>query len=539
MKFSEVLVTHFVLFRAARLFKLGEMNRNLTGIFTFFVSLLTASAAQPPNIVFIFSDDHAWQAISAYGSNRNQTPNIDRLASEGMRFERCLVTNSICGPSRATILTGKYPHINGFIDNTTCVFDGSQETFPKLLQEASYQTALIGKWHLGSEPTGFDHWQILPSQGAYYNPKMFLNGEKTREMGYVTDIVTDLSLEWLSEKRDPSKPFLLMCQHKAPHRNWSPDVAKLNHDEGRTYPEPETLFDDYSGRGLGEKNQDMTIAKTMHSGDMKLKTGTTIPKNVRDQWNAYYQPRNEEFIGNLITDKLDEKEIIRWKYQRYMHDYLACIASVDDNVGRVLDYLKENDLEENTIVVYSSDQGFFLGEHGWFDKRWIYEESLRTPLIIKWPGMVKPGSVNKDIVSNLDFAETFLDAAGLSVPEEMQGASLLPLLQGTTPSDWRKSFYYHFYAFPAYHSVPRHYGVITDRHKLMHAYKPYDYWQLFDRQEDPHELTSFYEDSSYAKTRETLEAELARLRTELQVTEKDPEGNRKNPAPHIKVLPKY
>ncbi len=500
-----------------------------------YLSIVSAQAAQPPNIVFIFSDDHAWQAISAYGSNRNKTPNIDRLAAEGMRFDRCLVTNSICGPSRATVLTGKYPHLNGFVNNTTCVFDGSQVTFPRLLQESSYQTALIGKWHLGSEPTAFDHWQILPGQGAYYNPKMFLNGEKTREMGYVTDIITDLSLEWLSEKRDPSKPFLLMCQHKAAHRNWSPNVTKLNHNEGRPFPEPETLFDDYSGRGLGEKNQDMTLAKTMHDGDLKFKIGTTVPKNVRDIWHEYYQPRNEEFFAA----NLEGEDLIRWKYQRYMHDYMACISSIDDSVGRILDYLKENDLEENTIVVYSSDQGFFLGEHGWFDKRWIYEESLRTPLIVRWPGMIQPGSVNKDIVSNLDFAETFLEAAEIPVPEDMQGQSLLPLFKGKTPDDWRKSFYYHFYAFPAYHSVPRHYGVITEQHKLVHVYKPYDYWELFDRKEDLHELTSFYEEPSHAKVRKTLEAELVRLRSELQVPEVDPEGNRKNPASHIKPLPKW
>ncbi|MGJ8726244.1 MAG: sulfatase family protein [Roseibacillus sp.] len=479
-------------------------------------------AKEQPNIVFIFSDDHAYQAISAYGSNRNKTPNIDRLAKEGMRFDRCLVTNSICGPSRATIMSGTYNHINGFVDNAGCKFDGSQVTFPKQLQANGYQTAVIGKWHLGSSPTGFDHWQVLPGQGQYYNPKMILNGEDVREKGYVSDIVTDLSLEWLKEKRDPSKPFLLMCQHKAPHRNWSPHVDKLDHDNGKPYPEPETLFDDYSGRGPGERNQDMSLAKTMHEGDLKLKINSSIPKSVRDQWHAYYQPRNEKFLAA----NLEGEELVRWKYQRYMHDYLACIASVDDSVGKLLDYLDESGLGENTIVVYSSDQGFYLGEHGWFDKRWIYEESVRTPLLVRWPDVIAPGSVNKDIVSNLDFAETFLEAADIPVPSHMQGQSLLPLFKGETPEDWRKSFYYHYYEFPGVHSVPRHYGVITDRYKLVHLYKPDDYWQLFDLQTDPHELKSVFEDPSYAETRKTLEKELTRLRTELKVPKKDPRGTR-------------
>lgn len=487
------------------------------------LSSFSLSAEQEkPNIVFIFSDDHAYQAISAYGSNRNQTPHLDRLAAEGMRFDRCLVTNSICGPSRATILTGTYNHINGFVDNAGCKFDGSQVTFPKLLQEASYQTAVIGKWHLGTDPTGFDYWQVLPGQGQYYNPKMILNGENVREQGYVTDIVTDLSLEWLSEKRDPSRPFLLMCQHKAPHRNWSPHVGKLNHDEGKAYQEPETLFDDYSGRGAGEKNQDMSLAKTMHDGDLKLKINSSIPKSVRDEWHSYYQPRNEKFLEAGLVGK----DLVRWKYQRYLHDYMACISSVDESVGRVLDYLKESGLDQNTIVVYSSDQGFYLGEHGWFDKRWIYEESLRTPLLVKWPGVIKPGSVNKDLVSNLDFAETFLDAAGVSIPERMQGRSLMPLFVGKRPEDWRESFYYQYYEFPGVHSVPRHYGVVTDRYKLFHVYKPYDYWQLIDREKDPNELRSVFENAEYAETRKHLESELARLRKELKVPDADPKGTR-------------
>ncbi|MEP4076272.1 sulfatase [Haloferula sp.] len=486
------------------------------------LTLVASRAADRPNIVFIFSDDHAWQAISAYGSNRNETPHIDRLADEGMRFDRCLVPNSICGPSRATVLTGTYNHINGFIDNSGCRFDGSQTTFPKLLQGAGYQTAIIGKWHLGSEPTGFDHWQVLPGQGQYYNPKMILNGENMREMGYVTDIITERSLDWL-KKRDPERPFLLMCQHKAPHRNWSPNVTKLNHDGGKPYPEPPTLFDDYSGRGSGEKNQDMSLAKTMHEGDLKLKTTSAIPKSVRDEWNAYYGPRNEAFL----KANLKGKDLIRWKYQRYMHDYLACISSVDDGIGEILDYLKESGLEENTIVVYASDQGFYLGEHGWFDKRWIFEESLRTPFLVRWPSVIKPASVSKEIVSNLDFAPTLLEAAGVSVPERVQGHSLMPLFKGQTPDEWRKSFYYHYYEFPGVHSVPRHYGVATDRYKLVHLYKPDDYWELFDLEKDPHEMKNVFDDPEYASARRTLEKELARLRDELKVPEKDPKGTRK------------
>lgn len=486
----------------------------------FFVLPLRAETR--PNIVFIFSDDHAWQAVSAYGTGLNQTPNIDRLADEGMRFDRCLVPNSICGPSRATVMTGTYNHINGFVDNSGCRFDGSQTTFPKLLQAANYQTAMIGKWHLGSDPTGFDHWQVLPGQGQYYNPRMVKDGEKIREQGYVTNIITDLSLDWLKQ-RDPSRPFLLMCQHKAPHRNWSPDTAKLDPSGNHQYPEPETLFDDYSGRGKGVSEQDMSIAKTMHEGDLKLKRSSVIPKEHREKWNAYYEPRNEAFR----KAELKGRDLIRWKYQRYMHDYLSCISSVDDGVGKILDYLKESGLDENTIVVYSSDQGFFLGEHGWFDKRWIFEESLRTPLLVRWPKEVEAGSVSKRLVSNLDFAETFLEAAGVSVPSEMQGLSLMPILKGKDPEDWRKSFYYHYYEFPGVHSVPRHYGVVTDRYKLVHFYKPHDYWELYDLEKDPREMKSVYDNPEYADTRKMLEKELMRLRSELKVQDKDPKGTRK------------
>lgn len=480
---------------------------------------LQAADAKPANIVFIFSDDHAYQAVSAYGHGLNQTPNIDRLAKEGMRFDRCLVPNSICGPSRATVLTGKYSHMNGFYNNEGGNrFDGAQTTFPKLLKQSGYQTAIVGKWHLVSDPTGFDYWNILPGQGRYYNPPMIRMGQRENHQGYTTDIITDLSLGWLKQ-RDPQKPFLLMCQHKAPHREWSPNLKYLTLNDGKQFPEPATLFDNYAGRGAAEKSQDMTIAKTMTKHDLKLDAPTALTPEQRKEWDAYYLPRNEAFLkANLQGD-----DLVRWKYQRYMHDYVACIASVDESVGRLLDYLKSAGLEDNTIVVYASDQGFYLGEHGWFDKRWIFEESLRTPFLVRWPGKTKPGSVNKDIVSNLDFAETFLEAAGVKIPAEMQGRSLVPVLEGKTPTDWRKSFYYHYYEYPGSHSVRRHYGVVTDRYKLVYFYEPdMKYWELFDLENDPREMKSVYRDAAYAAVRADLEKELAQLRTELKVPKEDP-----------------
>jgi arylsulfatase A-like enzyme len=478
-----------------------------------------AAEAKQPNILFIFSDDHAWQAISAYQEARRllDTPNFDRLAREGMRFNRCLVPNSICGPSRATILTGKYSHLNGFYNNSNSRFDGSQVTFPKLLQTAGYQTALFGKWHLISDPTGFDHWHILPGQGVYYNPPMIDNGKQVKHEGYTTDIITDLTLDWL-KNRDASKPFVVMCQHKAPHREWSPPIRHLGHDGDRKYAEPETLFDDYSGRGLAERDQDMTLEKTITKLDVKLVTPGGLNAEQLAAWNAYYEPRNKKFQ----EANLSGQDLVRWRYQRYMHDYLGCVKAVDDSVGRLLAYLDESGLAENTLVVYASDQGFYLGEHGWFDKRWIFEESLRTPLLVRWPGVTKPGSVCDAIVSNVDFAETFLDAAGLPIPADMQGKSLKPLLAGQQPADWRKSFYYHYYEYPTPHHVRPHYGVVTDRHKLVHFYAPdTDYWELFDLQTDPHEMKSVYDDASYADVRSQLTAEVARLRKELKVPDQD------------------
>lgn len=474
-----------------------------------------------PNILFIFTDDHASHAISAYGSRINRTPNLDRLADEGMLFRNCFCTNSICAPSRAVILTGKHSHANGVIDNRV-TFDGSQPTFPKMLQEAGYQTAMIGKWHLKSNPTGFDHWEVLPGQGQYYNPDFKTAEGMKRYTGYVTDITTDLAMKWLSDQRDPDKPFMLMCQHKAPHRNWQPGPKHLTMYDDVTIPEPATLFDDYSTRSSAAGRQEMTIERHLYPAyDLKLdrpaeddKTDANLwnsqyrrfTDEQRGLWDAAYGPKNKAFY----EANLSGKELVRWKYQRYIKDYLRCIASVDDNIGRLLDYLDESGLARNTIVVYSSDQGFYLGDHGWYDKRWMYEESLRMPLIVRWPGAVRPGSENGHLVQNLDFAQTFLDMAGVPAPADMQGRSLVPLLRGRSPEDWRKSIYYHYREYPAWHMVHRHYGVRTDRYKLIRFYQIGE-WELFDLQKDPNELHNRYDDPAYASVREELEAELERL----------------------------
>lgn len=491
-------------------------------ILPFVLAAAAAFAAAPrqPNIVFIFSDDHAYQAISAYGEERKllATPNIDRIGQGGIRFDRCLVTNSICGPARATILTGKYSHLNGFPNNSNSTFDGAQTTFPKLMQKAGYQTAIVGKWHLGSDPTGFDFWQILPGQGIYYNPPMIKMGAQVKVPGYVTDIITDVSLDWL-QKRDKSKPFLIMMQHKAPHREWAPALRHLDADKDRVYAEPSTLFDDYSGRGLAEHDQDMTIEKTFTDRDAKLSPPPGMTPEQLKVWEAYYEPRNAKFRAA----NLKGKDLVRWRYQRYMHDYLATVRAVDESVGRMLDYLDKEGLAENTLVVYASDQGFYLGEHGWFDKRWIFEESVRTPFLVRWPGVTKPGTVNNDLVSNLDFGETFLAAAGLPVPAEMQGRSLVPILRGQRPADWRTAFYYQYFEYPTPHHVRPHYGVVTDRYKLVRFYgTKEDYWELFDRQKDPKELRSVYADPAYAPTVAELEKELTRLRKELKVPDEIP-----------------
>ncbi len=485
-----------------------------------------AASGARPNILFVFCDDHAYQAISAYqevsayGLKLNQTPNIDRLAREGMRFDNCYVPNSLCGPCRAVIQTGKYSHLNGFFCNGD-KFDGHQQTFPKLLQKAGYQTAVVGKWHLGTHmtPQGFDYSEVLIGQGPYYNPPMLKNGRRVKYTGYTTEIITDLALDWLKNQRDPNKPFMLMYQHKAPHRNWQPGPKYLHKYDDVTIPEPDTLFDDYRTRGTPAKTQDMTIAQTMNPTDLKLVAPRNLTPQQRATWDAAYGPKNKAFE----EAHLEGRELVRWKYQRYMKDYLRCIAAVDENLGRVLAYLDRTGLAKNTVVIYTSDQGFYLGEHGWFDKRWIYEESLRTPLIVRWPGVVAPGSVNRDIVSNLDFAETFLDLAGAGIPADMQGRSLVPLFEGKTPADWRKCFYYHYYEFPGAHSVRRHDGVADGRFKLIHFYEPdVNEWEMYDLKSDPKELNNIFGQAEFATQQARLKRDLDRLRKQLKVPHPDP-----------------
>lgn len=495
----------------------------------------SGSGVDRPNIVFVFSDDHATQAISAYGGVLKDvapTPNIDRIAAAGMRFDRCMVCNSICGPSRATVLTGKYSHNNGFTVNSRLVngkpvkpvFDGSQQTFPKLLQKAGYQTATIGKWHLESDPTGFDHWEILPGQGVYYNPDFMTPAGTHRETGYVTDIITQKAEDWLDNQRDKTKPFILMVQHKAPHREWSPASKYLHAFDEGTIPEPDTLFDDYAGRGTAARQQDMSIDKTMELGkDLKVREFDLTGELARriDQrmtpeqakaWTAAYQPKNEAFI----KADLKGKDLVRWKYQRYLKDYLRCIKSVDDSVGELLDHLEQIGLAGNTIVIYSSDQGFYLGEHGWFDKRFMYDESYRTPLLISWPGVTSPGSVNTDLVSNVDFAETFLELAGVKIPADMQGASLVPILKGRKPDDWRTTHYYHYYEYPGWHMVQRHEGVCDGRYKLMNFYDLGE-WELYDLESDPQEMTNQYVNLDYAEVVARMHRKLDGLRDQYDV----------------------
>ncbi len=505
------------------------MDRNLkkTVLVQFALLMITASgvrADERPNIVLIFADDHAPHALSCYGSVINETPHLDRIANEGMQFQHCSCTNAICGPSRAVIQTGKYSHLNGFLTNGD-KFDGHQQTFPKLLRQAGYATAVIGKWHLGTHmaPQGYDYSEVLKGQGPYYNPLMLLDrdgdGQRDGEVqhtGYVTDIITDLALEWLKTGRDDSKPFMLMYQHKAPHREWQPGPEYYAMYDDVEIPEPVTLFDDYATRGRAAHEQDMTIDKTLTALDLKFEPPKYLNGEQLSTWRAAYDPKNEAVIAQNLTGR----DLVRWKYQRYIKDYLRCIASVDDNVGRVLDYLDEAGLSKNTVVIYSSDQGFYLGDHGWFDKRFMYEESYRMPLMVRWPGVVEPNSVDQHLVSNVDFAETFLDIADVDIPDDMQGVSLVPLLKGEDPDDWRKSHYYHYYEFEAEkrtaHMVRRHNGVRTDRYKLIHFYN-IDEWELYDLAKDPHEIRNVYERPQYANVVAELKAEIKRQQSDLKV----------------------
>lgn len=441
-----------------------------------------ATVPRKPNILFIMSDDHAAHALSAYGSKINRTPNLDRIAKNGMLFRNCFVNNSICTPSRAAILTGKYSHKNGVTVFNR--FDGSQPHLAKYLQQAGYQTAMIGKWHLFSDPTGFDYWNVLPGQGLYVDPVMIENGKTNKLKGYVSDLIADISIDWL-KKRDPSKPFCLMSQPKAPHREWTPPAKYTNLFADIDLPVPATFDDDYRGRSRALPEATMRM-EHFRKTDLKA----AVPAGL--------SPEQEK----------------HWRYQRYIKDYLRCVASMDENVGRILDYLEQTGLATNTIVVYTSDQGFFLGDHGWFDKRFMYEESLRMPLLVSWPGHIKPGAVSDAMVMNIDFAPTLLEAAGVSTPKDMQGRSFLPALEGKRLRNWRTSFYYRYYHYPGDHQVQPHYGVRTARHKLIYYHKLNE-WELYDLREDPRELKNVYAERAYAGTVSQLKAELARLRTDL------------------------
>ncbi|MGQ7867926.1 sulfatase family protein [Sunxiuqinia sp. sy24] len=516
------------------------MNINLSqsiGLFSI-AGLGLAACSQPaaekpktkPNIVYIMSDDHAYQAISAYGHGLNKTPNIDRIAEQGAIFTRGFVSNSICAPSRAVMLTGKHSFVNGKVDNVQ-PFDWNQMSFPKLLQQNGYQTALIGKIHLDGLPQGFDYSAVLPGQGHYYNPDFIINGEKKRLDGYVTDLTTEMSLKWLKE-RDPEKPFCLLYHQKAPHREWLPAERHYKEYTGMTFKEPETLFDDYKGRGTAAKEQEMNVLKDMNwAGDSKIRPEVMdelgIPQTLtwdkaaytnnlgrmdeqqRAAWDAVYDPIVEDFARKYPS--MNEKELMQWRFQRYMQDYLGCIASVDEGVGQLLDFLEENGLAENTIVVYTSDQGFYLGEHGWFDKRFMYEESFRTPLLMMYPPEIEPGTVVDELVQNIDFAPTFLDYAGVDIPQDVQGESFRRLVSGES-SVWRDAIYYTYYEYPSIHMVKRHYGVRTDRYKLIHFYYDIDEWELYDLENDPQEMTNVYDDPAYADVKQMMHERLTELR---------------------------
>ncbi len=497
-----------------------------------------ADGPKQPNIIFIMSDDHAEQAISCYGSKLISTPNIDRIAKEGILFRNSFVTNSICGPSRATMLTGKYSHVNGLRDNRD-EFDGTQMTFPKLLQKAGYQTAIFGKWHLKTTPTGFDKWKILIGQGQYYNPDFIEPDGTKRYEGYTTDIITENAIDFLDE-RDKTKPFCMLVHHKAPHRNWMPAARHLGAFDDKDIPLPESFYDDYKTREETAGHADMRIEDMFLSFDMKLQpgdykkeTGTggnkkwaqSVPETWENtykrmtpeqkaKWDAHYDKINAEFRNS----NLKGKELLEWKYRRYMRDYLSCILAVDENVGRVLDYLDTNGLKDDTIIVYTSDQGFYLGEHGWYDKRFMYEESLGMPLVMRYPREIKAGQETDKMVLNLDFAPTFLDFTGVPVPTEMQGESFRSIVADKKAADWRKSIYYHYYEYPhGWHKVHKHCGVRTDKYKLIHFYD-IDKWELYDLENDENEYNNLYDNSEYQQVVDKLKKELKKLQAKYKDT---------------------
>ena len=502
-----------------------------------FAGLCNLTAAEPesrPNILFVFSDDHAPHAIGAYDGwlkSVDPTPNIDQLAKQGMLFRNSFCTNSICGPSRAVIQTGKHSHKNGFMNNGN-TFDWNQQTFPKLLQQVGYTTAIYGKSHLKGNPQGFDDWQVLPGQGLYYNPDLITPDGRKQVQGHCTDIVTDLAVQWLKEGRDSKKPFMLMVQHKAPHRNWMPAPRHLDLYEDIDLPEPATLFDRWEDNAPPARFQELEIDRHMHlqfdlfvdllptfdgqsvKGRVDKSAWANMKRMTQSQmkvWRDAYGPRDKAFH----EANLKGEDLVRWKYQRYAKNYLRCIRGVDESVGTLMSTLEELGLSENTVVIYSSDQGFYVGDHGWYDKRWMYEESLKMPLIVKWPGVTAENSVDEHLVQNLDYAQTFLEMAGAKVPSDMQGQSLVPLLRGEDPPKWRDSIYYHYYEYPSVHMVPRHNGVRGNRYKLMHFYE-FDEWEFYDLETDPDELHNLYEDARYSTQIQESKKELERLRSHYE-----------------------
>ena len=511
--------------------KLISLRTFLSAICILLVCHKQSIADQKPNIVFIFSDDHAPHAIGAYNGwlkSVNPTPRIDELAKQGMLFEKSFCTNSICGPSRAVIMTGKHSHKNGFMNNGN-TFNWNQQTFPKILRKAGYTTALYGKSHLKGNPKGFDDWKVLPGQGDYYNPDLITPKGRVRIDGHCTDVVTDLAVEWLKTGRDKTKPFMLMVQHKAPHRNWMPALRHLPLYDDIKIPEPTTLFDKWEDNAPPARHQELEIDRHMdinydlfldltadYEGTPSQKrqdrsAWRNMKKMTKDQlssWRAFYGPRDKAFH----EANLSGKELVRWKFQRYAKNYLRCVRGVDDSVGKIQDTLKNLKLDDNTVVIYSSDQGFYIGDHGWYDKRWMYEESLMMPLIVKWPGVTKPDSRSVQMVQNLDYAQTFLEMAGAEIPSNMQGRSLVPILKNGKADDWRKSIYYHYYEYPSVHMIPRHYGIRTERYKLIHFYQFGNEWEMYDLKEDPDELTNIYGKADKKSLQKDLKEQLVAIR---------------------------
>ncbi len=477
---------------------------------------------QRPNILFVMTDDHALAAISAYDGFLSEvapTPNIDRLANEGVIFKNMFCSNSICGPSRATILTGKYSHVNGFFKNEGGGdFDGSQQTFPKLLQRAGYETAVIGKWHLGTSPTGFNYYKVLfnkEGQGSYFDPVFEITGGKTvTEKGqYSTTVIKEDALEWLQIKRDKDKPFMLMYQFKAPHRPWDPGPGYEDYLADVTIPHPESYDDDYKGRDAA-RDAWMRIDGHMNRKDVKIKAPKGLTPEELSIWNSYGNNDGEFWTPDENMTDAERKE---WKYQRYLKDYLRCVKAADDAIGEVLDYLDESGLAKNTIVIYTSDQGFYVGEHGWFDKRFMYEESFHMPCLVRYPGYIKPGSVSEDLLTNVDYAPTLLDIAGVNIPEDIQGKSFFPVMENKTKAPFRDAVYYHYYEYPYWHHVQPHYGIRTKEYKLIHFYYDVDTWELFDLEKDPNELNNLYGNPGYENIITDLKARLIELKKEVKM----------------------